>query len=168
MATSGKITGTAKRGSSTTSYYDFWCDWQRNSYSIEKCTSNITIYLRIKCTAFADGAWNLVDKPSVSLSVGGTARTPNSITHIDTRNYAICTFATWTGDVKHNADGSPNCPISVSFTHYGSQSLTGGSLSGSADLDTIPQASSLDYLACATNYFTGTMTYRYTDRKSVV
>ena len=168
MATSGKITGTAKNNSGTTSYYDFWCDWKRNSYSIENDTSNITIYLRIKCNAFADGAWSLINKPSVSLKVGGAAKTPNGINYIDTRNYVTCTFATWTGDVKHNPDGSPNCPIVVSFTHYGSNSLTGGSLSGSADLDTIPQATSLDSLSCSSNYFTGTITYKYTPKAATL
>ena len=162
MATSGKITGTAKKGSSTTSYYDFWCDWTRNSYSIEDNSSNVTVYLRIKCNAFADGAWSLLNKPSVSLSVGGSAKTPSSINYIDTRNYVTCTFATWTGNVKHSADGTPNCPIVASFSVTGPNSLTGGSLSGSADLDTIPQATSLDFLSCSSRCFTGTMTYKYT------
>lgn len=167
MATSGKITGAAKRGSTTTTYYDFWCDWKRNDYSIANNTSNITVNLCLVCNSFADGAWNLQEKPSVSLKVGGAAKTP-TITHIDTRNYVTCTFATWTGDVKHNADGSPNCAIVASFTHYGSSSLTGGSLSGSADLDTIPQATTLDALTCATSYFTGTMTYKYTPKASTL
>lgn len=168
MATSGKINGTAKNNGSATSNYSFWCDWTRNSYSIENNTSNITIYLRIECTAFADGAWNLDDKPTVTLSVGGAAKTPNSITVIDTRNYVTCTFATWTGDVKHNPDGSPNCSIVASFVHYGSNSLDAGSLSGSANLDTIPQATTLDSLTGSNSYFTGTMTYKYTPKAATL
>lgn len=168
MATSGKITGTAKKGSSATSDYDFWCDWKRNSYSIDDDTSNITVYLRVKCTEYANSAWSLLNKPAVSLSVGGSAKTPNSIDYIDTRNYATATFATWTGNVKHNADGTPNCPIVASFTLTGPASLTGGSLSGSANLDTIPQATSLDSLSCSTSYFTGTMTYKYTPKASTL
>ena len=140
MATSGKINGTAKNNGSATSNYTFWAEWKRNSHSVENNTSNITVSLKIKCTAFPDGAWNLEKKPSVSLSVNGADKTP-TISHIDTRNYAECTFATWTGNVTHNSDGSLDCPISASFTHYGSASLDAGSVSGKATLDTIPRAS---------------------------
>lgn len=169
MSTSGRIDGTAiASGVAVPGRYAYWIDWTRNSYSIENDSSNITLYMRIQRIDGAyEGAWALDVKPSVSLSVGGAAKTP-SISYIDTRNKVICTFATWTGDVKHNPDGTPNCPVVASFTHYGSTSLSGGTLSGSADLDTIPQASSLDYLACATNYFTGTMTYRYTPKASTL
>ena len=138
MATSGKIDGIAyMRSGNATPYYDFWCYWTQNSWKSSTNTSNITVKLIIACTGFADGAWNLEEKPDVSLSVGGTARTP-TISHIDTRNYATCTFATWTGDVSHNDDGTPNCDIVASFTHHGSTSLASGTLSGSANLDTIP------------------------------
>jgi hypothetical protein len=143
MATSGSITGVAKSGGSITTNYTFWLEWKRNGdYNIANNTSNITVSLKIKCTAFSDGAWNLERKPSVSLSVNGAARTP-TINFIDTRNYATCTFATWTGDVTHNNDGSLSCHISASFEHYGSRSLDAGTVSGNAVLDTIPRASTL-------------------------
>ena len=142
MATSGSITGNAKNDGSITTKYTFWVDWKRNSYSIENNTSNITVELKIKCTAFSDGAWNLEKKPSVSLTVNKASQSP-TINFIDTRNYATCTFATWTGNVSHNDDGSLSCPISASFEHYGSSSLDSGSVSGNAALDTIPRASAL-------------------------
>ena len=143
MATSGSITGSAKSNGSITSYYTFWADWTRNGdYNIEKNTSNITVSLKVKCTASANSAYNLEKKPSVSLSVNGESKTP-TIDFIDTRNNVTCIFATWTGDVKHKDDGSLSCPISASFTHYGSSSLDGGSLYGNADLETIPRASKL-------------------------
>ena len=140
MATSGKINGTAKNDGSATSNYTFWVEWKRNSHSVENNTSNITVSLKLKCTDFADGAYNLDRKPSVSLSVNGADKTP-TISYIDTRNYAECTFATWTGNVTHESDGSLACPISASFTHYGSSSLDAGTVSGKATLDTIPRAS---------------------------
>lgn len=168
MATSGSISGNAKNNGSITTKYEFWAEWKRNgSYDIEKNTSNITVSLKIKCTAFSDGAYNLEKKPSVSLSVNGAAKTP-TISHIDTRNYATCTFATWTGDVAHKNDGSLSCPISASFEHYGSSSLDAGSVSGKANLDTIPRATTLDSLSCATNYFTGKLTYKYTPKSNAV
>lgn len=140
MATSGNIIGSAKKNGSVTSRYVFWAEWKRNSYSIENNTSNITVTLKIKYTYSSEGAWNRQKYPSVTLNVNGAAKTP-TIDYIDTRNYAECTFATWTGNVSHNADGSLNCPISASFTHYGSESLNGGDLSGFASIDTIPRTS---------------------------
>lgn len=141
MATSGKIDGIPyMRSGNVTPYYNFWCYWTQNSWKSETNTSNITVYLRVECTGFADGAWNLLEKPDVSLSIGGIARTP-TISYIDTRDYVTCTFATWTGDVSHNDDGTPNCNIVASFYHYGSLSLAEGTLSGSANLDTIPRKS---------------------------
>ena len=149
MATSGSIAGNAKNDGSITTKYTFWVDWKRNSYSIENNTSNITVELKIKCTAFSDGAWNLDRKPSVSLSVNKAAKTP-TINFIDTRNYVTCTIATWTGNVTHTNDGTLSCPISASFEHYGSGSLDAGSASGNAGLDTIPRASTLTSAANVT------------------
>lgn len=149
MSTSGSITGSAKSNGSITSYYSFWVDWKRNGYSIENNTSNITVSLKVKCTASADSAWNHEMKPSVSLSVNGASKSP-TIDYIDTRNNVTCTFATWTGDVTHKDDGSLSCPISASFIHYGSSSLDGGTVSGKASLDTIPRASTLTSAANVT------------------
>lgn len=142
MATSGSITGTAKAGSSVAQYYTYWVEWVRNGNpDVTNNTSNITVKLIVQKTSGNNlGAYNLDRYPTVSLSVNGSAKTP-TIAYIDTRNYAKCVFATWTGNVTHSADGSLSCPIVASFTHYGSESLTGGELSGYAVLDTIPRAS---------------------------
>lgn len=168
MATSGSITGVAKSDGSIKTFYTFWADWKRNgSYNIEKNTSNITVELKIKRTDRADGAYNLDRKPSVSLSVNGASKSP-TIDYIDTRDYKTCIFATWTGDVTHKNDGSLSCPIVASFEHYGSSSLDYGSLSGDAKLDTIPRATTIDSLSCATRYFTGKLTYKYTPKSNAV
>lgn len=142
MATSGSITGTAKAGSSAAQYYTYWAEWVRNgSPNVTNNTSNITVSLIVqKTSGNSNGAYNFEKYPTVSLSVNGAAKTP-TIAYIDTRNYVKCIFATWTGDVAHNADGSLSCPIVASFTHYGSDTLTGGDLSGYAVLDSIPRAS---------------------------
>lgn len=143
MATSGSIVGSVKRKNGTdNSNYVFTAEWKRNSYSIDSNTSNITITLQIKYTYSSNGAYNLDKKPDVSLSVNGESKTP-TVYNIDTRKYQLCTFATWTGNVTHNDDGSLSCPISASFTHYGSETLQTGSVSGSASIDTIPRASTI-------------------------
>ena len=164
MATSGTINGSCTGGSG--GKYNFWAYWQRNSYSIDNCSSNITIDLYVQRNdGYSSSAYNLDKKPSVALKVGGASKTPTTYI-LDTRNSAKCKIATWTGDVSHNGDGSLTLPIVASFTHSGSSSLTGGSLSGNASITTIPMASSLDSLVCATKYFDGKMTYKYTPKSS--
>ena len=166
MATSGSITGTAKNSSgAVNTYYNFVANWNVNSRNVDNNTSNITVSLQINYTYSSGGAYNLDKKPSVSLSVNGVSRSA-TISYIDVTNYKTCTFATWTGDVTHKDDGSLNCPIVASFTHYGSTTLGSGSVSGTANLNTIPKASTIDSLSCNTSYFDGTITYKYTPKSS--
>ena len=142
MATSGKITGTTKNSSGTTlSYYGTWVNWKVNSTNIANNTKNITISVIVKRTDGYSGttAYNLDSKPTVSLKVGGSAKTP-TIYYLDTRNLKECTIATWTGNVTHNADGTLTLPIVVSWTVPGLTYLASGSISGNATLDTIPRA----------------------------
>lgn len=141
MATSGSIPGSCTGGNG--GKYDFWASWSRNSYSIDNGTSNITVLLKVQRNdGYSASGFNLDAKPSVSLKVNGASKSP-TITHIDTRKGVVCTFATWTGNVTHNDDGSLTCPIVASFSLSGVSSLTGGSLSGNAKLDDIPRASTL-------------------------
>lgn len=164
MATSGTINGSCTGGSG--GKYDIWASWKRNSYSIADCSSNITIDIYVQRNdGYAGSAYNLEVKPSVSLKVGGASKTATTY-YVDTRNSAKCKIATWTGDVDHKTDGSLTLPIAASFSLSGLSSLTGGSLSGNAEITTIPQASSIDSLSCATKYFDGTMTYKYTPKSA--
>lgn len=162
MATSGKITGTTKNSSGTTlSYYGTWVNWKVNSTNIANNTKNITISVIVKRTDGYSGttAYNLNDKPSVSLKVGGSAKTP-TIYYLDTRNLKECTIATWTGNVTHNADGTLTLPIVVSWTVPGLTYLASGSISGNAALDTIPRASTFGTISGTT--IGGTMTVNIT------
>lgn len=144
MATSGQITGSVRSSSGATSSYKYWCEWAVNSQSIAGNTSNITVKLKVQCTAFANSAWNRERLPIVSLSVNGKTVSP-TLDYIDTRNYVVCTFATWTGNVSHTTDGSLSCRIVGSFDINDStvSSLQSGSLSGSAALPAIPRASTV-------------------------
>lgn len=137
-----KVTGgkTYKPDGSYVDYHDFWASVTVNSSSIANNTSNITVALKLQRTNNNYGAYNLDRLPDVTLKVNGTARTPTK-SYIDLRNQVVCTFATWTGNVTHNDDGTLKCPIEASFTHYGSDTLEKGSLSGSATLPAIARAS---------------------------
>ena len=121
-------------------YMTFLVEWKRNSVSISDVTSNITIQCSLQ-SSNSDRLYpyNLITKPSVTLKVANKAVTP-SVNYIDTRDEKKCVFATWTGNVSHHSDGTLSLPITISFTLDGASALTGGSASGTAELDTIVSA----------------------------
>jgi hypothetical protein len=143
MATSGTIKGSCKtQAGAATSKYSTWIYWVRNSVNTTGNYSNITVYVRVQRSDGYTGetAWSKESKPTVTLKVGGATKSP-TINYIDTRNQVVCTFATWTGNVNHNADGTLALALSCSWTLKNVSSLGSGSISGTATLDTIPRAS---------------------------
>ena len=164
MATTGKINGTATHGSGAGTY-EFWADWKLNSSSAERNTSNITVFVRLKCTSSANSVWSLEEKARVTLRVGGVTKTP-VLDYIDTRNNATSTFATWTGDVPHNPDGSLSCEIYVSFMF--SAGDMAGSLKGNAVLPTIDLASVLVSAVSLTGDFAGMVSMTYDAKNASV
>lgn len=72
---------------------------------------------------------------------------------------------TATATVEHNGDGSKSITISASGGNSGT-SVSSISCSGTATLDTIPRATTIDSLSCATKYFTGKLSYKYTPQSS--
>lgn len=71
-------------------------------------------------------------------------------------------------DITHGTDGSKSITISGSVTAPTGTSLAGHTTSGSgtAKFDTVPRASTIDSLSCASNYFNGKLTYKYTPQSS--
>lgn len=67
-------------------------------------------------------------------------------------------------DITHNGDGTKSISVSGSVTAPTGTTFAGHKTSGSGTftLDTVPRASSIDYVACASSYFNGMMTYKYT------
>lgn len=174
LATSGTIYGSCKHSNgSVTSKYNTWIDWKRDSVNTAGNTSRITVYVRVQRTdGYSDSAANLAAKPSVTLSVGGVAKTP-TIDYINTRNSVVCTFATWSGDVAHAPDGTLSLSVSCSWTLTGTNSLGAGSIIGTATLDTIPRASTISCtetnieskptitISRASSSFTHTVAYKF-------
>ena len=70
--------------------------------------------------------------------------------------------------IDHDGDGAKAIIIAGSVTAPSATSLAGHTSSGSgtAVFDTIPRATTIDSLTCATKYFTGKLTYRYTPQSS--
>lgn len=136
---SGTINGSCTGSSG--SKYSFWVDWTESEVSQENNTSKITFYLRVKRNdGVSNSAWNRNTKPSVTFKVDGQTVTMTSKDYIDTRNNVTCTFGTYVTTRAHNSDGSKSLSVSVSFTMYSTPTLTGGSLSGTVKLTTIPRA----------------------------
>lgn len=70
--------------------------------------------------------------------------------------------------ISHNSDGTKSITVSGSVTAPAATSLAGhkSSGSGTADMDTVPRASSIDSVSCASNYLDGKLTYKYTPQSS--
>ena len=141
MAQSGRINGSCTGSSG--SKYSFWCDWEESNVSQSNNSSKVTFYLRVKRNdGVASSAWNLNRKPSVTLKIDGQAVTLDSLDYIDTRNNATCTFGVYYTTRTHGDNGAKSLSVSASFTMYDTPTLTGGSLSGTAELTTILRQSS--------------------------
>lgn len=70
--------------------------------------------------------------------------------------------------IAHNSDGTKSITISASVTAPTSTSLSGhkSTGSGTATLDTVPRATSIDSVTCATSYLNGKLTFKYTPQSS--
>ena len=64
-------------------------------------------------------------------------------------------------DIPHNDNGSKSITISGYVTAPSGTTLAGhkSSGSGTAEMDVIPRASTIDSVSCASNYFDGKLTY---------
>ena len=71
-------------------------------------------------------------------------------------------------DIPHNSDGTKSIAVSGYVTAPAGTSFAGHKTSGSGTftLDTVPRASSIDSVACASSYFNGALTYKYTPQSS--
>lgn len=70
--------------------------------------------------------------------------------------------------ISHNSDGTKSITVSGSVTAPSGTTLAGhkSSGSGTAEMDTVPRASSIDSVSCASSYFNGKLTYKYTPQSS--
>ena len=107
-------------------------------------TSNVTVTLTCyRPDGSSSGAYSLTaSKNNAKLSVNGVQRVNRNLA-IDMRNGKVVTLATWTGDIAHNSDGSKTVAISGSFTMAPAGGCSGGSISKSWSLVSIPRASSI-------------------------
>lgn len=116
----------------------------QNKRNVTANTSNVTVTLTCyRPDGSSSGAYSLTaSKNNAKLSVNGVQRVNRNLA-IDMRNGKVVTLATWTGDIAHNSDGSKTVAISGSFTMAPAGGCSGGSISKSWSLVSIPRASSI-------------------------
>jgi microcystin-dependent protein len=128
---------------SSSSDYIFYIEYTLNSQNITNNTSNITVNQYLHCSGGYNGSvYNGYHTSSWNLNVAGSTVVSVSGGDIDTRNQIYLNLGSWTGDVGHNADGSLSITLSGSFS-MGSSQLSGGNVSGTWTLPTIPRASTI-------------------------
>lgn len=111
-------------------------------------------------TIATTGTW------SWSVTINGTKKSGTLSASVLTDWVLLATVKV--SGIAHNSDGSKSITINGSVSAPSSTSLSGHTTSGSgtAVLDSIPRASTMDYLSCDTKYFTGKLTYKYTPKSS--
>ena len=124
------------------SKYNLTLNYVINSQSISANTSNITVYATVQRNdGYSASAWNGYENQNhTTLTVGGSVKVDENFI-LDTRNSRLQELSRWTGDVAHNSDGTLTLAISASFTTDLAPALTGGSVSASWTLTTIPRTS---------------------------
>ena len=124
------------------SHYTLYLDYKINSQNITNNTSNITLHMYAKSDSSSYQAYNLNSTNPVTIKVNGSNKLSRNQA-MDFRNMKTVDMGTWTGNVTHNAEGKLTITISGEFTIKGTSSLSGGSVSKSWTLTTIPRASSV-------------------------
>lgn len=110
-----------------------------NSQSVANNTSNVTITYTNQNTAGTSGNYGWANPATITYTdKDGSHSLSFANSSTDYRNGAVVTLGSWTGNVKHNNDGKLTMSISASFSSQ-SSSLSGGSVSGTYTLATIPR-----------------------------
>ena len=102
--------------------------------------SNVTVKMYAQSDSASYGAYNLdASGNTVKMTVNGKQVVNKTMT-MDFRNKATVQLASWTGAISHGSDGSKKLDCSGSFSISGSSYLSGGSISCSIQLESIPRA----------------------------
>lgn len=128
-------------------------------------TSANTSKVRILWTSTQSGdSWNGYTKVAkYYISINNGAKTEYKVSYTLPKGKTVTILDT-TITVTHNGDGSGSVEVST----WMDTGISAGVIEQTKkiDLTTIQRASTLDSLVCATNYFDGKMTYKYTPKVS--
>jgi len=133
---------------SNASAYSLWLELTINSQDVVNNISNVTIAMKGQRI---DGSNSGYVWEGSTAGFGGIY-VPGYVSYnaeadlgiwIDFRNQVVVTLYSWTGNVAHNADGTLTLALSGAWHNHHSVYLTGGNVSGSWTLTTIPRKSSI-------------------------
>ena len=121
-------------------HYHLYMTITQNKRDASTNQSNVTVRMYAQSDSSSYGAYNLdASGNTVKMTVNGK-QVVNKPMAMDIRNKATVQHATWTGDISHGSDGSKKLDCSGSFSISGSSYLSGGSISCSIQLESIPRA----------------------------
>lgn len=146
-------------GTTSNEFIDAKIEWS-STFSISGNNSSVTAALYYKRN----------NSGHTTSGTGTFSITINGVTKSATKTVSI-TESAWvkvvenTVTVSHNYNGRRTITISGAGSIPGT-SLTSTSVSEKVDLDVIPRETTFNSLTCATNYFTGKITYKFTPKSS--
>lgn len=121
-------------------HYHLYMTITQNKRDASTNQSNVTVKMYAQSDSSSYGAYNLdASGNTVKMTVNGK-QVVNKTMAMDFRNKATVQLASWTGAISHGSDGSKKLDCSGSFTISGSSYLSGGSISCSIELESIPRA----------------------------
>ena len=144
-------------GSTSNQYIDAKIEWTSTANaSLNFSTVKAALYYKRNNTGF-----NTFGTGTFAIVVGESA-TSNTKTIVIESNDWVKAVELITS-VDHAADGSKSITLEASGSISGT-TLTATWVKGTAVLDTIVRATTLDYLSCSSLYFNGTLTFSYTPK----
>ena len=128
-------------------HYHLYMTITQNKRDASTNQSNVTVKMYAQSDSSSYGAYNLdASGNTVKMTVNGK-QVVNKTMAMDFRNKATVQLASWTGAISHGSDGSKKLDCSGSFSISGSSYLSGGSISCSIQLESIPRATKPTLLA---------------------
>lgn len=135
--------------------------------------NNISVKSEWYCTIYyLDGSIKIGD--SVAIAFSSIEGNHYVTTKDDGQYHAVAAVkypTPWSvSGISHETDGSKSITVTVNISGYSKngEDGSGWKVSGSKTiaLTVIPKATSMDYLSCSTEYFTGKLTFKYTPQNS--
>lgn len=121
-------------------HYHLYMTITQNKRDASTNQSNVTVKMYAQSDSSSYGAYNLdASGNTVKMTVNGK-QVVNKSMAMDFRNKATVQLASWTGAISHGSDGSKKLDCSGTFSLSGSSYLSGGNISCSIQLESIPRA----------------------------
>lgn len=121
-------------------HYHLYMTITQNKRDASTNQSNVTVKMYAQSDSSSYGAYNLDASGNTVKMTVNNKQVVNKTIAMDFRNKATVQLASWTGAISHGSDGSKKLDCSGSFSISGSSYLSGGSISCSIQLESIPRA----------------------------